>query len=81
MPGRSSVERLVLGGVCGDHVEARVGGELGDQRLVSAGPGPVWIDVLGDVPGVVAGPDEPRFGLVETALAWPALSGVLYADF
>src|SRR6478609_8620429 len=60
-PGRSSVERLVLGGVCGDHVEARVGGELGDQRLVSADPSPVWIDVAGDAPGVIGGPDERRF--------------------
>ena len=53
-PGRSEVERLVLRGVCRDHVEARVSGELGDQRRLSADPGPVWIDVQGDAPGVIA---------------------------
>src|SRR5207249_1505002 len=77
----SSVERLVLGGVCGDHVQAWVGGELDDQRRVSANPGPMWIDVLGDAPGAVGGPDERRFGLVEPTRARPSLSGVPCADF
>jgi hypothetical protein len=40
----------------------------------------VWIDVPGDAPGVIGGPDERRFGLVEPTQARLALSGVPRAD-
>jgi hypothetical protein len=53
--------------------------------MISAGcppdRGPLWIDVQGDAPGVIAGPDQRRFGLVEPTLARPPLSGVPCADF
>src|SRR4051794_23305863 len=52
-PVRSLVERLLLGGVGRDHVEAWVSDELVHQWRVATDPGPVRIDVEDEAPGMI----------------------------
>ena len=60
----SSVGRLVLAWIGGDYVETWIGQKVVDGRTIGSYPGPVRVDVVGDAPGVVRGPDERGVGHV-----------------